>query len=185
MVRPTDAEIEKLVTNHMGLVGYFARKKRRPANLTYDEYWSELLLAIYRSAQTYDWQMGPFSSYAYQGMRWQRQELFVRQNRKKTTRMQFGFVGEGEVVRDFAAPEIRCLAVDRETNNLVSELLASISKNHQIVVKHRLDGLTFKEIADLVGAKSHQAIAYRFFAALKELRHAAEKKGITAQTAGL
>jgi hypothetical protein len=45
--------------------------------------------------------------------------------------------------------------------------------------------LTFKEIADLVGAKSHQAIAYRFFAALKELRRAAERTGITAESAGL
>ena len=181
----SDSGIERLVTNHIGLVGYFAKKKRRPASLTYDEYWSELLLAVYRSAQTYDWQRGPFSSYAYQGMRLRRQELFVRQNRKKTTRVQFGFFGESEVIRDFAAPEVRCLAVDHETHNLVSKLLANISKNHQIVVKHRLDGLTFKEIADLVGAKSHQAIAYRFFAALKELRRAAERTGITAQSAGL
>jgi len=185
MVKPTDAEIEKLVVENMGFVGYFARKNQQPPWLTYDEYWSELLLAVFYSARTYDCQQGLFASYAYQGMRFKRQELFRSQNRKKAIKLQSNFLSEDETTMDLAAPEIRCSAIDYENCNLVHILLSYISDAHQIVVRHRLNGLTFREIADLVGVKSHQVIAYRFFAALKELRQAAEKKGITAQTAGL
>ena len=185
MVKATEAEIERLVVQNMGLVGYFARKNRHPPRLTYDEYWSELLLAVFYSARTYDWQQGPFTSYAYQGMRFRRQELFRSQNRQKAIRLQSNFLSEDETTMDLAAPDIRCPTIDYENCSLVTMLLSYISDAHQIVVRHRLNGLTFREIADLVGVKSHQVIAYRFFAALKELRQAAEKKGITAQTAGL
>jgi len=64
-------------------------------------------------------------------------------------------------------------------------LMKNLPDQHRLIINYRMDGLSFREIAALIGVRSHQEVTCRYRAALRVMRLTARKTGITAQSAGL
>ena len=178
-------EVERLLIEHIDDVAVFVKKYRAPAGMTFDEYYSEMFYGMYLGARAFDVARGTFSAYAFQCMRLRRGKMCAHMcTGKARLHRSHALVLDGEIV-EFPSPKSRCLASDNETNSLVTKLMSHLSDVHRAVVRYRMDGVSFPEIAKLTGAKSLQVVTCRHIAALKIMRRTARLTGITAASVGL
>ncbi len=180
-----ESDAERLVLENMRLVNYFIKRQPVPSWMNYDEYYSEMLIALWNAARKYIPELSAFSSYALQGMRLKAQMLREHNSTVKVSKFKRTiYLPDGNPMA-IAAPEVRCSAFDSIDQHLVSELTRHLTSPHREIIQWRMEGLSFREIAVLTGCKSHQSVNCRYRSALRIMRRIAKLNGITAQSAGL
>ena len=175
----------RLVLANMRLVDFFAKRYRAPAELSREEYCGEMVCAMWRAAKTYDSTLGAFSTYAIRGMRLRICQ--IRRKLKTVSERGFGrsiYLPDGSLM-DLPAPEIACSAFDSVDQDLVSVFLGHLKSAHREIVELHMAGRSFREIAIITGATSHQAVSRQYSAALRWMRRTAQIHRITAESAGL
>lgn len=170
--------IQKLLENNLNLIRFFAGRQKKPDWLTQDEYEAELLLAIYRSAQTYDPSIAKFSTYAYNGMRLCRQGILERRGSGKESlyaRSIFKNDGSTIDIEDKQDPSRRENAAHAE--NAVGKLLKGLDGNRKRVILLRLEGNTLDEIGAILKC-SRQRVSDMYSSAISRLKGVAAMNGI-------
>jgi len=170
--------ISELLESNLNLIRFFAGRLKKPDWLTQDEYEAELLLAIYRSAQTFDPAIAKFSTYAYHGMRLCRQGIMDKRGRGKESlyaRSIYKADGSTIDVEDRCDPGKRENAAHAE--NVVGKLLKSLDGNRKRVVLLRLEGNTLDEIGEILKC-SRQRVSDIYSSAISRLKGVASMNGI-------
>lgn len=171
--------VEQLVNENLGLIGFYMGRYPEVKGYTYDEYHSELLIALWKSATTYDPSGCRFSTYAVRGFHFCRMTL--RRAVIRSSKVRPCYSDDPLSVIAQASCTDRNDLEDWEVLQYNKEFLYKLidmidGKRREIILRH-LDGLSHGEIAEERGIHYHNVTELKRLA-IKNIREAIQESGI-------
>lgn len=169
----SDDLIRNLVDDNIKLVYWFVNKYGSLKGMSREEYESEMLISLWKSARTYDPAITKFSTYAAGGMYLHRKQLkhYIKRRDKHGT---FSIIDNlhGQIVKE----NDKLFSV-RDNRSVITRLMKPLSPYQRTVVSFVCEGMTYKQISRLmnrpVGTTSE---CYR--SAIRRMRKYAEERGM-------
>jgi len=171
--------VEELVNENMGLIGFYMGRYPEVKGYTYDEYHSELLIALWKAATTYDPSGCRFSTYAVRGFHFCRMTL--RRAVIRSSKVRPCYNDDPSSVIAQASCTDRTDLEDSEVLQYNKEFLYKLinmidGKRREIILRH-LDGLSHGEIAKERGIHYHNVTELKRLA-IQNIREAIQESGI-------
>lgn len=169
----SDELVRKLVDDNIKLVYWFTHKYGKLRGMTHEEYESEMLISLWKSARTFDSGITRFSTYAAGGMYLHRKQLkhFIKRRNRKCS---FTIIDkiQGELSGDIE----ECFSV-RDKRSVIIKLMEPLTEYQRTVVGFMCDGMSRKEISKLMG-KPVGTTSECYRSAIRRMRKYAEERGM-------
>jgi RNA polymerase sigma factor (sigma-70 family) len=164
--------IQELFDANQRMIGFFLGKYPKPDHLSYDEYVSELTIALWKSCRTYDSSITKFSTYAFRGMFMARGRLIQKWKKsiKPTELSRVEHRNSYSIDFDKSIFKSDCMEIIRE-------LAFNLTSNQRRVVLLSLSGKNNNEIGRLIG-RSPTTIGERYREAVRKMKKNATRRGI-------
>ena len=165
--------IDSLIKGNIALVSWFTGRYPRPKHLSADEYWSELMIALYNAAATFDDSKSKFSTYATHGMFLSRLKLI--QQSKAIKRKVHAPIIEEVVGKD--SGDISNSDFKTDSSKVINELLSVLSDYQREVVLGVLETDNRPALARRMG-KHRCTISECYRESVRKMRAKAVKEGM-------
>ena len=171
--------VEELVNENLGLIGFYMGRYPAIKGYTYDEYQSELLIALWKAATTYDATGCKFSTYAVRAFHFCR--MTMRRAVIRSSKVRPCYSDDPSSVVAQASCTDRTDLEDLEVLQYNKEFLFKLidmidGKRREIILRH-LDGLSHGEIAEERGIHYHNVTELKRLA-IQNIREAIQESGI-------
>lgn len=143
-------DINKLYIENERLVSFFIKKNVAPIGMSIDEYESELMISLWKSARTYDSNVAKFSTYAIKGMFMTRGRLIQESRRKRKL----------DSIEGANIPKAKFIDMDtkiyrEELTSFISELTETLPTAQRDVITCVAGGESRIDIAKRVGKQTN------------------------------
>lgn len=169
----SDEQISRLVEDNIKLVYWFTNKYGTLKGMTREEYESEMMISLWKSARTFDSSMTRFSTYAAGGMYLHRKQLkhYIKRKGKHGTLTIIEKV-HGNIPEDATS----CFDL-RDKRSVIARLMQPLTQYQRTVVGFMCDGMSRREISKLMG-KPIGTTSECYRSAIRRMRKYAEERGM-------
>lgn len=165
--------IDSLINNNIALVAWFSGKYPRPKHLSSDEYWSELMVALYNAAATFDDTKARFSTYATHGMFLSRLKL-IQQSKAIKRKVHAPIIEDivGEDSGDISHSDFKA-----DSSKVIGELMTVLSDYQREVVLGVLSTDNRPAVARRLG-KHRCTVSECYRESVRKMRDKAKAEGM-------
>jgi len=169
----SDEQISKLVEDNIKLVYWFVNRYGKLKGMSRDEYESEMIISLWKSARTFNPAITRFSSYAVGGMYLHRKQLKHWIKRKN----KHGMLSIIDKIHGNIPEEAENCFDLRDKRSVIARLMRPLTQYQRTVVGFVCDGLSRKEISRLMN-KPIGTTSECYRSAIRRMRKYAEERGM-------